>query len=63
MNKINFIFLENILLSEKEHPVDFELAWAYLGCDILPHQIKDYGEGFPKSLLGIPSFSLTRFRL
>ena len=30
--------------------------------DILPHQIKDYGGGFPKSLLRFPGFSLAGFR-
>jgi hypothetical protein len=32
-------------------------------CDILSHQIKDYGVSFQISRLGIPSFSLTGFRL
>jgi hypothetical protein len=31
--------------------------------DILPNQIKDYGVGFPTSLLDFPSFSLAGFRL
>ena len=38
-------------------------ALSLPACDILLHRIKDYGVGFQTSQFGIPSFSLTRFRL